>query len=256
MSDMPGGNPAAEPDEVIEDDLENPEAEEIIADDDEGSPDEGAADDGDGEEGEGQERQARNVTRPAGRGPRGRSYGEQIRQLEAARAADKAAFDQQLQQLLAERRQPSAAEIAAQAEAERQRLEMMSPVEVAAYYHQKTLTEVSHQTQRMQMQLWDQGDRREYDAFLETRPAWRSLNEKVEELRRQAPGVSRKILLATAYGMRAQEQEAAATGRARRSAEAGRERHTVRPSRPGGDVAADRGRRGDNLDARLRNQSI
>ncbi len=258
MSDIPaktGGEPADD----AEADLENPEIEELEDEAADGEAGDGEAGDDEGsdaaEAGEGQERQARCVETPRGRA-RGRAYGEQIRELQSQRAADKAEFDRQLAALMAERRQPSQAEMAAQAEAERMRLEMMSPVEIAAYYHQKTLTEVTQQTQQMARSLWDQNDQREYERMLAQTPAYRRYGPQVEDLRRQAPGVPRRVLLATAIGLRALEQGGAARTRAAAAAERGADRNAVRPSSGRGDVSPERSRRGDDLEERLRNQSI
>jgi hypothetical protein len=193
---------------------------------------------------------------PGGRA-RGETYGAQIRRIEAQRVADKAEFDRQLAALVAERRAPSAAEIAEAQAREQAHFEMMSPWEQHQYSRQIANQEVERRTNQIAHNLWDQNDQRDYTALLETTPAYRRLSDTVEELRRRAPNVSRRVLLATAIGLRALEQGGAAKTRATRAAEAGVTRNRVTPSSGGrGDVSPDRGGRRDNLEERLRGQNI
>lgn len=260
MSDVPTGNDAGDPlDDEIEVDLEgedseNPEDAEV-----EEGGDDAASDDAEGEGDDGgppQQGQARDV----GRGrARGRPNGEVIRSLESENRELKSritTFEQQLQGLINERRQPSAAEIAAQQEAERQHFEMLSPYEQHQWTQRKIAEEVERRTNGIAINLWDQNDRRDYESLLQSNPAYRRLDDKVEELRRQAPQVARRILLATAIGMAALERGGAARTRAARNSEANGQRHQARPSNGRGDVAAPRGRQGDSLDERLRNAAI
>jgi hypothetical protein len=197
-------------------------------------------------------------TRPvASRGrARGETYGAQIRRLEAARAADRAQFERQLAELTAARQQPSPAEIAAQQEAERQRYELMTDYEKFQYTRQAINQEVNRQTQQIAHNLWDQNDQRNYDDLLERTPAYRRFGDQVAELKRQAPGIPRRVLLATAIGLKALEQNGAATTRAATRAAAATARNGVRPAGGRSDVSGDRARRGDDLEERLRGQAI
>lgn len=263
MSDRPGGQqPAPGEDEElqlgpIEDDGESAELEDQDA---EGDAYEGL-DEADQDPGREDDRQVQDQVGQR-RGPRGRPYGEQIRGLETRLAEESARsqrFEGELQRLLAERnapRQPSAAEVAEQQRIERERFEMMSPYEQFQYTQQQIETRVAQRVQQSQVALWDQGDRRAYDDLLERNPAYRKFESKVEDLRRQAPGVERRVLLATAIGMQALEQGGAARTRATNRAAERAVQNGARPSQARGDVPAHRQRRGDALEERLRGQLI
>mgnify|MGYP001608309175 FL=1 len=244
MSDLPnGGVPAADPDDEIEVDLEadEPEPDE---------PEEGDETEAD-EPDEGGDPEPIAATPPARRGsPRVQSLVNENRELKARQAQ----FERQLADLTAARNQPSQAEIAAQQEMERQRYELMSPFEQAQYLEQKINNRVQQQTNQIAAGLWDQNDQRDYAALLETTPAYKRYDDRVNELRTQAPGVSRRILLATAIGLRALEGGGAARTRATRQAEAGAARNVARPAGGRGDAPSERGRGdgGSARDARLR----
>lgn len=262
MSDIPAGRDPAGA--VLDDDEaglgpledENPDEPE------DGEGDEADESGGDAEAVADDEPQGRPQEVGGGRRARGQAFGSRIRGLEAELAEERTrvrTFEQQLQTLLAERNQPRApspAEIAEQQRQERERFEMMSPYEQHLYTQQKIEQGVAQRTQAMAQTLWDQGDRRAYEDLLERTPAYRKFDAKVEELRRQAPGVERRVLLATAIGLQALDQGGAARSRAARAAEAGRAANGVRPSQARGDVPAQRTRRADDLEERLRGQSI
>lgn len=244
-------------DDEIEVDLESedPEETDVGEDDAPGDDGEGGEADGDGEAevGARQEGQARDVRPPAKRGSaRVQAIVARNRVLEQRVAT----FEQQLQGLINERRQPSPAEQAQAAEAERQHYEMLSPYEQHQFTQNKIAAEVERRTNGIALNLWDQNDRRDYETLVASNPAYRRLDEKVEELRRQAPQVSRRILLATAIGLNTLERGPAARTRAARNSETAAARHATRPSNGRGDVASSRGRAGDSLEERLRNQSI
>lgn len=251
MSDRAPGDAGPVVDEELEPEPEELEPEELEADEpDEGEP-EPEPEPEDAPEPDGGA--APVARRP---GPKGRPYGEQIREIQAQRAADKAEFDRQLAQLVAERRAPSAAEVAEQQRLEQERFEMMSPWEQHQYSRRLAQQEVENRTNQIAHGLWDQNDQRDYAALLESNPAYRRLEADVEELRRRAPNVSRRVLLWTAVGRKAVEQGGAAKTRATRAAADGAARQTVRAPSSRGDVAPDRGGRRDNLDERLRGQAI
>ncbi len=245
MSDLPtGGVPATDPDDEIDPDLEpdTPEPDE---------PDEGDEPEAD-EPDEGEEPDpAVAATPPPRRGSaRVQALANENRELKARQVE----FERQLAALTAARAQPSPAEIAAQQERERQQFELMSPFEQFQYTQSKIREETARNTNQIAAGLWDQNDQRDYAALLETTPAYRRYDDQVAQLRTQAPGVSRRILLATAIGLKALEGGGAARTRAVNAAAASAARQVSRPSNGRGDVPSDRGR-GDGAsarDARLR----
>ncbi len=243
MPDLPnGGVPAADPEDEIDVDLEadEPEPDE---------PEEG--DEPEAEETEEEGEPAVAAAPPARRGsPRVQSLVNENRELKTKLSS----FEQQLQGLVAQRNQPSPADIAAQQERERQQFELMSPYEQFQYTQSRIREETARNTNQIASNLWDQNDQRDYAALLETTPAYRRYDDRVAELRTQAPGVSRRVLLATAIGLRALEGNGAARTRASRQAEAGAARNGARPAGGRGDVAPQRGRgEGSSArDARLR----
>ncbi len=242
MSDLPtGGVPATDPDEETEPDP--PEADE---------PDEGEEDDEPeaDEPEEGGEPEPVAAPSPRRGSARVQALANENRELRSRQVE----FERQLAALTAARAQPSPAEVAAQQERERQQFELMSPYEQFQYAQSKIREETARNTNQMAAHLWDQNDRRDYGALLEATPAYRRYAETVEELRTQAPGVSRRILLMTAIGKHVLEGGGAARTRAVRSAEAGAARQISRPSNGRADVPSERGR-GDTTsarDARLR----
>ncbi len=242
MSDLPnGGVPAADPEDEIDLDLEADEPE----------PDEPDEPEEEAEETEEEAEPVAATPPPSRRGsPRVQSLVNENRELKARQAQ----FEQQLAALTAARNQPSPAELAAQQEQERQRFELMSPYEQFQYTQAKINNEVAQRTNQIASGLWDQNDQRDYAALLEATPAYRRFDDKVSELRTQAPGVARRVLLATAIGLRALEGNGAARTRAGRAAEAGAARNGARPSNGRGDVGSQRGRGegGSARDARLR----
>ena len=244
MPDLPrGGVPAADSDDEIDVDLEveEPEPDE---------PEEGDEPEVEETE-EGDDPEPVAATPPPRRGsPRVQSLVNENRELKARQAQ----FEQQLAALTAARNQPSPAEVAAQREQERQQFELMSPYEQFQYTQAKINNEVAQRTNQIASGLWDQNDQRDYAALLETTPAYRRFDDKVSELRTQAPGVARRVLLATAIGLRALEGGGAARTRAGRAAEAGAARNGAQPAGGRGDVGSQRGRgEGSSArDARLR----
>lgn len=162
---------------------------------------------------------------------------------------------QQVQQLLGTR-QPSQAEIAEANRREQEQLEMMTPVQIAQYYEQKTQRNVQELVRQAVAPIYDQNDRAEYERELERNPRLREFSDTVEDYKRQAPGVPRRMLLATALGMKALDNQGRVAGRAARNASARAEQHRTTPTQPRGDTQAQRGRRGDDLEERLRGQLI
>lgn len=237
------------PDEDAEAEGEGDDAED--AGDDAEAEGDADADAGDAE-GQGAQGQARHVA------PQRRASREDNLRAEFERklANEREAFNRQLAEVVAQQRQPSQAELARQAEEERQRVELMSPAEVAAYYAQKTERTITERLNQQQAMLFDRADRSEFEALVERDPTLRKFSDKVEEYRRQAPGVPRRLLLATAIGEQALAQRGSARTRATTRNEAARARQVTRPTNGRSDVPSDRGQRSNSLDARLRTMTI
>ncbi len=174
----------------------------------------------------------------------------EVKELRAA----KASFEQQLQALVAERRQPTQAEQAAAIEQERQHFELMTPYEQFQYSQAKIREETARNTNQIAQNLWEQNDLRDHAALLESNPAYRRYDDAVTELKQRAPGVARRFLLATAIGLKALEQGGAARTRAGKAAETAAERQNARPAGGRSDTPSDRGRTDGSAarDARLR----
>lgn len=249
MSDLPkGGIPAADLDDEIQLDLDTET--EIGPDDETEIETDDIELDEDGNPVEPEPKPA--LAAPAAhRGsPRVQSLVNENRELKARQAQ----FERQLADLTATRNQPSAAEVAAFQEQERQRFELMSPYEQAQYTRQVISNEVAQQTNQIRNALWEQNDQQIYETMLRETPAYKRFDDQVKELKAQAPGVARKYLLATAIGLRALEGGGAARTRAANAAAAGVARNGARPAGGRGDVPSERGRGGGETarDARLR----
>lgn len=255
MADEPKPGENAEELETELEEAEDPEVDEVDPDA-EGPEDEpdagGEGDEVEGDEGKGQARQVAPTRRGS---PRVQALANENRDLKS-KLSD---FERQLREISAQagQRQPTQAEIAEQERREQEALELMTPAQVAAYYHQKTLRIVEQQTNQTRAHLFEQTDRQQYDGLLAQNPAYRRYDDKVAELKRQAPGVPRQILLATAIGMRAMEGSGAAKTRQAKAAETQAARHRAAPSQARADVPASRRERsGDDLEQRLTGVSI
>jgi hypothetical protein len=250
MSDIPTPPPGddEDPHEVEEEIVDVAEAE---GDDEAGEPDGGSG----GGPDDGQEitqRPPQEVRRQSPTSRRFERLSNENRDLKN-RVAD---FEKQLASLVQQQRQSSPAEIAAQERAEAEAVSMMAPAEVARYYSQRSEQRIQTELNQTRQMLWDQNDQGQYDTLVAQNPAYRRYADRVEELRRQAPGVSRRILLATAIGMRALDGEPGARTRAaNRNAEQSRQQ-MARPSNGRGDVAAPTTRTAGNRWDRLRNVQI
>lgn len=233
---------------------EDQEAEDEDSGDDEGADAEADAEDGGDAEGDA-DAAAREQTRQV-RLPRSQSRYQRLANENRELKARQAQFERQLQEAINQRREPTAAEIAAEQQREAEAVSMMAPHEVAAYYARKTENTINARLNQQERMLFDRADKAEYDGLLRDTPTYRRYEEKVEELRALAPNVSRKILLATAIGMRAMDGGGAARTRATRTAAANGERQRARPSNARGDVRSERGRSGGSLEDRLRDAQI
>lgn len=254
MSDLPTPPPGDDedvPDEVEEEVVDAAETE---GDDEAGEPDAGSVPDLGDDSGQvspqGPQGQVRQRRSPGA--ARFERLSNENRDLKN-RVAD---FERQLQTLVQQQRQPSPAEIAAQERAEAEAVSMMAPAEVARYYSQRSEQRIQTELNQTRQMLWDQNDAAQYDGLLTQNPAYRRYADRVEELRKQAPGVSRRILLATAIGMRALDGEGSARTRAAtRNAEQTRQQ-AARPTNGRGDVAAPTTRSSGGRWDRLRNVQI
>ena len=263
---MAGNPPPDGPGDDVEldTDLEGIDPDENLEAEDDGQDGEGdanAAEDGGNGEGEDagndDERQPQGQSRQVSRQqPRREGRYQRLANENRTLKTQLSTFEQQLQALLAQRSQPSAAEQAAAAREEQERVQLMAPHEVAAYYAQKTERAVAQQLNQTRQALFDQNDQVQFNQMLDGDPRLRRYEEKVEELRRQAPAVPRRILLATAIGMAALDGKGPARTRAANAAQGQQQRQTARPSNGRGDMPADRRRSGGNLDDRLRNVLI
>lgn len=191
------------------------------------------------DQGEDEAGQTREVARQPSRGQR--QFGavrEENRELRT-RIAD---FERQLAQISQQQRQPSQAELAAQQRQEDEAVSMMAPAEVAKYYSQKSEQKLDAALRQTQYQLWSQSDTLAYQTELARDPSFSKFDDRVQELARQYPTVSRVDLLDKAMGEAARKGVGAARTRARTRATAAAERQSVRPPANGrGDVATERG---------------
>lgn len=236
--------PAAEPDD-LDPDLE------IEPDEPQGEPEPEI----EPEEGEGEPEPlaAQPQTQPRGRA-RGQSFGEQLRRRDTK--IDE--LTRQVQQLLTERtqpRQPTQAELAEQQRQEDEMLAAMTPAEIGRYFARKTDETVNQRVQSVALSLWDQNDRTNFERTLRDEPRYARYRDRVDELCRLVPGLSRDNALTQAIGEAARANLTRATSRAGRATEAGRAQHRAAPSNGRGDIAPTRGR-GDDLERRLTNVQI
>jgi hypothetical protein len=168
-------------------------------------------------------------------------------------------FERTLQTVVAERRQPSAAELAAEAERERQAFELMTPYEQHQYTLNKTVTGLRAEYQRDRAAMFEQNDKEKFEAKLQADPRLSRYRDTVEDLKKQAPGVDRQTLLEVAVGRAALNGVGRARNRQTKAADEARTRQTARPSNGRGDVRSDRGRgngAGSGSFEHLRNVSI
>ena len=217
MSDLP-------PDAGVDDEPIEPDEPELELEDTEGEEPEAP---------EGEEPEAPAAVAPLRRGSaRVQALANENRELKTKLTG----FEQQLQGLLRDRQQPSPAEQAAAAQAERERFELMSPWEQAQYTERKITEGVQRQSQQLAYGVWDQGDKRAFDDELRVSPEYRRYEARVEELRKMAPSVSRIDLLDKAIGEYARLHKGAARTRAGKADAANAARQNVRPPGGGSDV--------------------
>jgi hypothetical protein len=235
---------AVDPAETEGVELEEFEAEdEATVEPDEGD---GGGDDGSDEQAEGvegpdgdarQSRQERTVVGKRSRSDEVRALRERAQRAETERAL----FERQLLQVqqqgnLAEQRRLEAEEA--------ERVKFMQPEERITYEIGKLRREYDHRSQQTELRLWDRADHSEYQRELSANPKLSRFNDRVEELRKLAPGVSRLDLLDKAIGEAARRQMGAARNRQERRAETNIRAQTTTPPGGRGNVAAQRQRSG------------
>ena len=147
-------------------------------------------------------------------------------------------------------RQPSQDELRAQEAAEEQRFfaelqqQVMDPVQQAArisqFYNQRTEQRVSRAIQNTQFTTWDSTDRINFERVLADNPRLERFGDRVEELRRQAPGVSRVDLLDKAIGESVRRQAGAQRTCQQNGAAARNGAQRTQPSRPAANVPGER----------------
>lgn len=224
----------------------------------ESDPDSGYEADEDGEDGErdrgsedegSQAQVERNVRRSHSARP-GRRERERARLDNLER--ENREFREQVSRLLQQQQQPTPAQIAEQARIEREQYEALTPYEQHLYSQQK----FQQQQQQILQQINDRSDQGEYARLVEQNPNYRRFADKVEELRKQAPNVPRRILLATAIGMAALDGGGEAKTRARNTARDNKAAQQARPATGRSDVAPQRTRTGARGFEHLRNVQI
>jgi hypothetical protein len=166
-------------------------------------------------------------------------------------------------QILGQTRQPQAPpppiDPYRQAEFDRQeaeRVQMMAPHEVAAYYANKTRQEVSQYLQRGQIEIADRLDKQSFETIKANDPVARRLADAVEDqliaARRDGMNPTREMCLNTVFG---REMRAKAQRQADKQRTQGRRRIAAQTTRPGGNgstAASPRGqRRRDDSDEAL-----
>jgi hypothetical protein len=246
--------------EELDTDLEGPdpdEDEETDGEDEAASGDEADEGDdvsGDDAEGEGEsgQGQARHVAAPPPRQGRYQRLANENRELKSKLST----FERQLQEVVAARHQPTQAEIAAQQREEQERLALMTPDERVDYRMAQMQRSMDDKLTRTQAALIDQADKTDFQNLVAQRPNLRRFEPEVEDLKKQAPGLNRRALLAYAIGNKALERELSARRKAERDGAGQRQRQTARPSNGRGDIAADRRRSGGGLTDRLRGVQI
>ena len=216
-------------------------------------PDVDESDSGEDQQGEDEAGPAREVARPS----RGQRQFGAVREENRELRARIAETERLLAQLSQQQRQPSAAELAEQERREAEAVQMMSAPEVARYYSQKSEQKLDAALRQTQFQLWNQSDTLAYQTELARDPSFAKYDDRVQELARQYPTVSRVDLLDKAMGEAARKGIAGARTRARNRSAQATERQTVRPPANGrGDVAGSTERGGGSRWDRLRDVQI
>ena len=138
-----------------------------------------------------------------------------------------------------------------------QQLANLPPEQAYAEILNRTRAENQQQIQQTRYQLWADNDRARYDAEIQAEPRFAQFNDRVEELARQAPGVSRLDLLDKAIGEAARLKMRSAITRQRNRGAASVEANRTRPPASGrGDQPAQRQRTGSTPASRLEGMPI
>jgi hypothetical protein len=117
---------------------------------------------------------------------------------------------------------------------------------------ERTRAENQQQIQQTRFQLWQDNDRARYEAEVQAEPKFAQFNARVEELARQAPGVSRLDLLDKAIGEAARlKMRSAITRQRNRGAASAAANQIAAPASGRGDQPAQRQRTGSTPASRL-----
>lgn len=143
------------------------------------------------------------------------------------------------------------------------RLNAMEPWERTEYLRQLDAQTTQRRLDQIQFDAWDRGDKLEYDTLAQRQPIAAKLKDDVEKLlsERRAVGqnVDRQTVLKYLIGERALAGKGRAEGKARKTADANRDRQAARPTggradttggdtRGRGDSAAARAKRLENME--------
>ncbi len=190
--------------------------------------------------------------------PRVQSLANEVKTLRQERAQDRAEFERQLRELTQQRREPSPAEWAEAERIERENFEMLSPWQQKQHIEGRVRAEIERRTRETQASLWDQNDRTQYESYLATHPKLKRFADAVEETRKFAPNVARRILLEREIGRAALENMDAAGTRSGTRTQAERERNRTSPPNGRADVPTSERRRSGagSLEERLRYAKI
>ncbi len=245
-------------------DAEDPETEEEDADagDDAGQDEDDEPDEPeDGRQGRSQETARQDVDRLRHRGGAGeaRRFSQESERRRAAEQRSQQ-LEQQLNYLLQQQGQKSQAE---RDREEADRIALMSTAEFAVYVRNQAQQTVQQQVGALRKQIFDESNQSQFRELLARNrvaaAGARAHRDRLEELRRLAPDVPQRVLLATAIGEAAIERGEAALTRGANRAAAANERVRARPASGGRDQPAERRRGGTDRDqraARLSGQFI
>ncbi len=136
-----------------------------------------------------------------------------------------------------------------------ERLAQMEPWERTEYFRQQDKAEMASHLQRIEFNSQEAADKSAYETLASRLPVAAKLRDAVEErladMRRSGTTAPRETVLKWIIGDRAVANASRATGKARKTATANRDRQVARPSAGRGDTAPT-DRRGDSAAARAK----
>lgn len=194
---------------------------------------------------------------PARRPSRGENRVAAATRAAAEAKADAAAARRELEAFRAERNQPPR-ETQAQLN---ERLAQMEPWERTEFFRQQDRAEMAGHLQRIEFNANESADKTAYAALAARVPAAAKYAQDVEDrlasMRSQGTTAPRETVLRWVIGDKALANATRATGKAKKSADANRDRQTARPGSGRGDAApSDRRDTRAARDKRLENMNI